>query len=227
MESTTHVDRQDGVSCGARHHRPRRRHGGRSEGCRRPARRRPRARDHRPAGTHTNGRGLRSEDLLILEELGLRMPESRLPVQAKPVVKSPALELAPKPAAPVKEPAPKRAAPPTAGVSKSAVRRAANAAKVQGRSYRLSPPVDELREMYARLGGPAAVARHYGVPIHTVSGWLKRHRSAGVVFDAGEQSPPEQRWPGVPATPVPEATSKQPTTAMSESGCDDRWATAE
>ncbi len=170
----------------------------------------------------TNGRGLRSEDLLILEELGLLMPESRLPVQAKPVVKSPALELAPKPAAPVKEPAPKRAAPPTAGVSKSAVRRAANAAKVQGRSYRLSPPVDELREMYARLGGPAAVARHYGVPIHTVSGWLKRHRSAGVVFDAGEQSPPEQRWPGVPATPVPEATSKQPTTAMSESGSDAR-----
>jgi hypothetical protein len=163
----------------------------------------------------TNGRGVRSEDLLILEELGLRMPQSRLPALANPVAGPAALEPTPKPAPAASKAAPKPATAKTATVNTQAVKRAANAANRRGGAYRLSPPVDELQRLHAQLGGPAAIARHYGVPTHTVSGWLKRHRTAGITFDTGQQPPSKHPKPARPAGPAPAATFAEPTTVAS------------
>jgi hypothetical protein len=48
-----------------------------------------------------------------------------------------------------------------------------------GRAYRRMP--DDLATVYQRIGGASAVAEHYGVPRHTVQGWLRRLRSQGVI----------------------------------------------
>jgi len=48
-----------------------------------------------------------------------------------------------------------------------------------GRAYRRMP--DDLATVYQRVGGATAVAEHYGVPRHTVQGWLRRLRSQGVL----------------------------------------------
>jgi hypothetical protein len=48
-----------------------------------------------------------------------------------------------------------------------------------GRAYRRMP--DDLAAVYQRVGGASAVAEHYGVPRHTVQGWLRRLRSQGVI----------------------------------------------
>ena len=49
----------------------------------------------------------------------------------------------------------------------------------EGRAYRRMP--QDLAAVYKRVGGAAAVAEHYGVPRHTVQGWLRRLRAEGII----------------------------------------------
>jgi hypothetical protein len=49
----------------------------------------------------------------------------------------------------------------------------------QGRAYRRMP--EDLATVFNRVGGASAAADHYGVPRHTVQGWLRRLRSQGVL----------------------------------------------
>lgn len=151
----------------------------------------------------TNGRGLRSADLLLLEELGLRMPEPRGKTVLEEPAALPAAEASPEPA-PAPEPvAAKPAVAAPRGRRRTARSRAARdnagrtraerAAAGQGRAYRLAPAPAELQRLYAELGGPARIAERLGVPTHTVSGWMKRMRSQGVTF--GTRPPGEQQGP--------------------------------
>jgi hypothetical protein len=41
------------------------------------------------------------------------------------------------------------------------------------------PEVDEVLDAYRRVGGTTALARYFGVPRHTATGWLRRLRSMG------------------------------------------------
>jgi hypothetical protein len=56
-----------------------------------------------------------------------------------------------------------------------------------GRTYRISPSVDALQEAYRIYNGNVAgMAEHFDVPKHSVTGWLRRHRAAGVAFGSDE-----------------------------------------
>jgi hypothetical protein len=76
---------------------------------------------------------------------------------------------------------------PTRGRSKSVERRTAgrkvsHVASEQSngrRAYRRMPEVREVLDAYRQVGGTTALARHYGVPRHTATGWLRRLRSMG------------------------------------------------
>jgi hypothetical protein len=48
-----------------------------------------------------------------------------------------------------------------------------------GRAYRRMP--EDLAAVFNRVGGASAAAEHYGVPRHTVQGWLRRLRAQGVL----------------------------------------------
>ena len=41
------------------------------------------------------------------------------------------------------------------------------------------PEADEVLAAYREVGGTTALARHFGVPRHTATGWLRRLRSQG------------------------------------------------
>ncbi len=47
------------------------------------------------------------------------------------------------------------------------------------RAYRRMPDPSEVLDAYRQVGGTTALARHYGVPRHTATGWLRRLRSMG------------------------------------------------
>jgi hypothetical protein len=47
------------------------------------------------------------------------------------------------------------------------------------RAYRRMPDPNEVLDAYRQVGGTTALARHYGVPRHTATGWLRRLRSMG------------------------------------------------
>jgi hypothetical protein len=47
------------------------------------------------------------------------------------------------------------------------------------RAYRRMP--EDLAAVFTRVGGATAAAEHYGVPRHTVQGWLRRLRAQGVL----------------------------------------------
>jgi len=47
------------------------------------------------------------------------------------------------------------------------------------RAYRRMPAADEVLAAYREVGGTTALARHFGVPRHTATGWLRRLRSQG------------------------------------------------
>jgi hypothetical protein len=47
------------------------------------------------------------------------------------------------------------------------------------RAYRRMPEVDQVLDAYRRVGGTTALARYFGVPRHTATGWLRRLRSMG------------------------------------------------
>jgi hypothetical protein len=63
-----------------------------------------------------------------------------------------------------------------------AERAAAAAESVNGRrAYRRMPEPGEVLTRYREVGGTTALARHYGVPRHTATGWLRRLRSQGML----------------------------------------------
>jgi transposase len=43
------------------------------------------------------------------------------------------------------------------------------------------PEPGEVLTAYREVGGTTALARHYGVPRHTATGWLRRLRSQGLL----------------------------------------------
>jgi hypothetical protein len=45
-----------------------------------------------------------------------------------------------------------------------------------GRAYRRAPDLDELEDVYLRVGTIAGVAAHFEVPVHTAQGWITRMR---------------------------------------------------
>jgi hypothetical protein len=47
------------------------------------------------------------------------------------------------------------------------------------RAYRRMPEATEVLDAYRQVGGTTALARHFGVPRHTATGWLRRLRSMG------------------------------------------------
>jgi hypothetical protein len=62
---------------------------------------------------------------------------------------------------------------------RAAAKKTARGTGGQGRAYRRMP--DDLAAVYQRIGGASAVAQHYGVPRHTVQGWLRRLRDQGAL----------------------------------------------
>jgi hypothetical protein len=78
----------------------------------------------------------------------------------------------------------RRAAPAAAQPAKEtrarvAVKKAARTGGGEGRAYRRMP--EDLAAVYMRVGGASAVAEHYGVPRHSVQGWLRRLRAEGII----------------------------------------------
>jgi hypothetical protein len=49
------------------------------------------------------------------------------------------------------------------------------------RAYRRMPEAREILDAYHAAGGTTALARHFDVPRHTASGWLRRLRSMGLL----------------------------------------------
>jgi hypothetical protein len=49
------------------------------------------------------------------------------------------------------------------------------------RAYRRMPEAREVLDAYRAVGGTTALARHFGVPRHTASGWLRRLRQMGLL----------------------------------------------
>jgi hypothetical protein len=66
------------------------------------------------------------------------------------------------------------------GASRATKRTGAAAARTgTGRAYRRTPT--DIVEVFTQAPSATALARHYGVPRHTVQGWLRRLRSEGVL----------------------------------------------
>jgi hypothetical protein len=49
------------------------------------------------------------------------------------------------------------------------------------RAYRRMPEPGDVLAAYREVGGTTALARHYGVPRHTATGWLRRLRNQGML----------------------------------------------
>jgi hypothetical protein len=49
------------------------------------------------------------------------------------------------------------------------------------RAYRRMPEPADVLAAYLEVGGTTALARHYGVPRHTATGWLRRLRNQGML----------------------------------------------
>jgi hypothetical protein len=49
------------------------------------------------------------------------------------------------------------------------------------RAYRRMPESSEVLDAYRQVGGTTALARHFGVPRHTATGWLRRLRGQGLL----------------------------------------------
>jgi hypothetical protein len=71
------------------------------------------------------------------------------------------------------------AQPAKATRARVAAKKSALAGGGEARAYRRMP--EDLVGVYQRIGGASAVAEHYGVPRHTVQGWLRRLRADGVL----------------------------------------------
>jgi hypothetical protein len=83
------------------------------------------------------------------------------------------------PAKRVRRTAQAAAAPIKATRSRAAAKKATRGAEASARAYRRMP--EDLPTVVQNIGGASALAEHYGVPRHTVQGWLRRLRSQGVL----------------------------------------------
>lgn len=152
----------------------------------------------------TDGHGLRAEDLLVLEEMGLRLPD---PAPADGPTPEPVAE--PDSPLPRVPPAEKKPGPGRSGAGAAAARTAVKKrATKPARQYRRRPPSEELLGVYHQCGGsPSAIATHYGVPRYTVVGWMDRARSGGVEF--GRASSGGETGPAVAVFQAPQVHKKE------------------
>lgn len=140
-----------------------------------------------------NGGGLGTPDLSVLRDFGLIVEPVALPAPgtgsgdgadagADDEADGGAGDgsVQPPPAAPTGRSTKRR----TKAGSRAAARRAVatRPADRAGRGYRKSPEPEELQRLFTEQGGPSAVARYLDVPVHSVQGWLRRHRAAGWEF---------------------------------------------
>lgn len=134
-------------------------------------------------------RGIRSADLLILQELGLRLPDPNATV-APVAVAAPAFEVEAI-ASPIKE---KKKTVPKKATAKLSYRIGA-----AGRIYYERPSVQELLRLYSEMGYSAAkVAAYYGIKPEVAAGWFTRLRQAG--YDV----PSKRKSPEVLSPPIPQ-----------------------
>jgi hypothetical protein len=71
---------------------------------------------------------------------------------------------------------------PTRSRQTKAERAAATAQSTSDRrAYRRMPEPADVLAAYLEVGGTTALARHYGVPRHTATGWLRRLRNQGML----------------------------------------------
>jgi hypothetical protein len=127
--------------------------------------------------TSANGSGLGTPDLSVLREFGLAEAHAALPPAPEPQPEpnpAPAVQPPPAPAKAGAKGRAKKQGKPAKGTGRGADR--------LGRQYRRAPDAAELQQLHADHGGPNGVARHLGVPVHSVAGWLRRYRSQGHEF---------------------------------------------
>jgi hypothetical protein len=122
------------------------------------------------------------------EEVAIRQPATETDASMAEVDVAPAPADAPQPRPARAGRAAKKAAG-TAPAKKASTRsrqtKAERVAATQSangrRAYRRMPEPDEVLVAYREVGGTTALARHYGVPRHTATGWLRRLRSQGML----------------------------------------------
>lgn len=129
-----------------------------------------------------SGRGIRSIDLLILQELGLSLPTQGAIATPVKAVTPPQVEDTPL-ASPTPEPA-KRVE-----VDKPSTKLSYRVGDA-GRMYYERPHAQELMALYAEMGhSPARLAAYYGIKAQVVSSWITRLRKDGYAFPRGQNGP--------------------------------------
>lgn len=130
---------------------------------------------HLHAGAGLSGGQLPSIDYaMLLRAVG---QETGAPVRAAKAAKSSGRTTQPVKA--TRRTARAAAEPAKASRSRVAAKKTTRKTSGDGRAYRRMP--DDLATIYQRIGGATQVAEHYGVPRHTVQGWLRRLRSQGLI----------------------------------------------
>ncbi|NJC70767.1 hypothetical protein HC031_13730 [Planosporangium thailandense] len=133
--------------------------------------------EHSDAPAQTEASAPVSADLPASEADGSAPQASSAP---QPIVPSP------RAGRPSQAKKPARTAPAKKALSRSrqskAERAAVPAQSATGRrAYRRMPEPAEVLAAYREVGGTTALARHYGVPRHTATGWLRRLRNQGML----------------------------------------------
>jgi hypothetical protein len=129
----------------------------------------------------TNAAGLQPGDLDVstLQMLGLAFERAQTTQPEQP--EQPALPTA------TAEPATatRSATQPATSRRRGKAKPPGRAGKVDklGRGYRRAPEVKDLQRLFTEHGGTSGVARALGVPPHSVTGWLRRYRNEGHVFE--------------------------------------------
>lgn len=130
---------------------------------------------HLHAGTGLSAGQLPQIDYALL----LRAVGQETGAPAKTSAAGKAARRSQQPAKRARRAAPAAAQPAKATRSRVAAKKTARSGGGEGRAYRRMP--QDLATVYKRIGGATAVAEHYGVPRHTVQGWLRRLRAEGII----------------------------------------------
>jgi hypothetical protein len=127
----------------------------------------------------TDDRGVRENDLLVLERFGLRLPRPTLSSDELPVAPPIRELIAPRDdAVPDQTPAPKPRKKTDPGKGSDPGKKSTK----DPRPWRKAPPDWELILDYNRYKQkPSAMAEAYDVPAYTVQRWLKRLRDNGSI----------------------------------------------
>ena len=130
---------------------------------------------HLHAGTGLSAGQLPAIDYALL----LRAVGQETGAPAKAAAAGKAAGRGQQPAKRARRAAPAAAQPAKATRARVAAKKTARTGGGEGRAYRRMP--QDLAAVYKRIGGATAVADHYGVPRHTVQGWLRRLRAEGII----------------------------------------------